>query len=78
MLDASSGYAFGSAQSSFERFGATRGIFASAIACETSAGPPVAMVSFTVATTPAWSIFRTHATAWSTFAPSSHVVTSNA
>ncbi len=37
---------------------------------------PAVVVSFTVATTPASSSFRTHATAWSAFAPSSHVVTS--
>ena len=46
----------------------------SAIALDTSAWPAVPW-SFTVATTPASSISRTHATAWSALAPSSHVVT---
>ena len=72
--DASSGYAFGSAQSSWVTFDAIRGIFAVAIASDTSAWPAVPW-SFTVATTPASSIVRTHATAWSALPPSSQVVT---
>src|SRR3954453_21959499 len=72
--DASIGYAFGSPQSSWVTFDATRGIFALAIAAETSAWPAVPW-SFTVAMTPAWSILRTQDTAWSVLAPSSQVVT---
>ena len=73
--DGSSGYAFWSSQSSEVTFPATRGIPAVAIASETSAWPAVPW-SLTVATTPASSISRTHPTAWSALAPSSHVWTS--
>ena len=45
------------------------------MASDTSAWPAVPW-SLTVATTPASSISRTHATAWSTLPPSSQVVTS--
>ena len=41
-----------------------------------TSSPPAVPWSLTVATTPASSIFRTQPIAWSTFAPSSQVVTS--
>ena len=53
--DASIGYAFGSAQSSWATFDATLGISAAAMAADTSSRPAVPW-SLTVATTPASSI----------------------